>query len=615
MITVARSLPRKGAPLSDIQIVFAIIAAIIVLFMWDGLPVIAVSMGAALSLWATGILTLNQSLAGFGDPAVIFIAALFVVSAGLEVSGVTAWAGQVLIRQAGSSRTRLIVLMMGFVGLLSALISVNGAVAALLPVVVVMAIRLGRSPSQLLMPLVFGAHAGSLLMLTGTPVNVLVVEAAREAGERGFGYFEFSLIGIPIVIGCVAIVVLFGERLLPNRVSKTLPPDLSQHATTLVEQYRLSNEVHQLTVGAMSPLIGRTRAELETYNRGDLRFVVLMNADGVPIRETPIAAGERLILRGPAAEVAALARELSLDPREDLPENGVADQLFNRDSGLAEVLVPPRSTLIGAHFFPGMVTPGGDLIVIALQRRGLDLGPDDRLAAGDTILLQGSWDALDQRLAQADVLLVNAPPQVRSQALPMGPGSRTVLAALALMVVLLATGLTPPAVAGLLAAGIILLSGVLGVEQIYRAINWTTVILIAAMMPLSTAMETSGAARLLAEGLVNTVGGLGPHALLIGLFLLSAFLGQVISNTATALIIIPISVVAARDMGISPQPVLMCVCVACAGAFLTPVATATNLMVMEPGAYRFGDYWKLGLPMLVWFFFLGVFVVPLIWPF
>ena len=171
----------------DIWTLFAIIGAIVVLFAWDRLPVIAVCMGAALALWATGILTLQQSLAGFGDPAVIFIAALFVVSAGLEVSGVTAWAGQLLIGQAGASRTRLIVLMMCFVGVLAAMISVNGAVAALLPVVVVMAIRLGQSPSQLLMPLVFGAHAGSQLMLTGSPVNVLVVEASQDAGGGGGG--------------------------------------------------------------------------------------------------------------------------------------------------------------------------------------------------------------------------------------------------------------------------------------------------------------------------------------------------------------------------------------------------------------------------------------------
>jgi di/tricarboxylate transporter len=156
---------------------------------------------------------------------------------------------------------------------------------------------------------------------------------------------------------------------------------------------------------------------------------------------------------------------------------------------------------------------------------------------------------------------------------------------------------------------------VLSVEQVYRSINWTTVIMVGAMMPLSTAMQETGAAQLLAERLVELVGNAGPHSLLIGLFLLSAVLGQVISNTATALIIIPISVVAAQQMGISVQPVLMCVCIACAGAFLTPVATATNLMVMEPGAYKFGDYWKVGLPMLIWCFILAIFVVPFIWPF
>ena len=601
--------------MNDIWIVFAIIAAIIALFMWDRFPVIAVCVGAALSLWATGILTLNQSLAGFGDPAVIFIAALFVVSAGLEVAGVTAWAGQLLIRQAGDSRTRLIVLMMGFVAILSALISVNGAVAALLPVVVVMAIRLGRSPSQLLMPLVFGAHAGSLLMLTGSPVNVLVVEASADAGGGGFGYFEFALIGVPIVLGCVAIVVLFGERLLPSRTSKTLPPDLSRHATTLVEQYHLSGDVHQLRVRAGSPLIGMSRETIGLANRGDLTFVTLKDAEGRPIRTDSVGEGDLLVVRGPPDQAAEVAQEFGLAFRENVPEGEIADQLFNRDSGLAEVLIPPRSPLIGERFFPGMVSESGDLIVLALQRKGADLTPGDALAAGDTMLLQGTWKALDTRLDQAEVLVVNSPDLVRRQAVPMGMGARTVIAALALMVVLLATGLVPPAVAGLLAAGMILISGVLSVEQVYRSINWTTVILVGAMMPLSTAMEQTGAARLLAEGLVGLVGDAGPYALLTGLFVLSAFLGQVISNTATALIIIPIAVVAAQQMGISTQPVLMCVCVACAGAFLTPVATATNLMVMEPGAYKFGDYWKLGLPMLIWCFILVVFVVPIIWPF
>jgi di/tricarboxylate transporter len=600
--------------LAEVWTVFAIIAGVIVLFMWDRLPVMAVCIGAAMALWAAGILTLNQSLAGFGDPAVIFIASLFVVSAGLEVAGVTAWAGQLLVRRAGDSRTRLMVLMMGLIAVLSALISVNGAVAALLPVVVVMAVRLGRPPSQLLMPLVFGAHAGSMLLLTGTPVNVLIAEASVDAGAGGFGYLEFALIGLPLVAGCVAIVVFFGERLLPNRTSKTLPPDLSQHARTLVEQYRLSSDVHRLRLREGSSLVGVDRSEVGPSERDGLSLVTIQGPDGRAVRHDALRAGDTLVVRGSAEAAGELASELGLAFREDAP-TGMADTLFNRESGLAEVLIPPRSPLVGERFFPGMVTESGDLIVLAIQRQGADLAAPAPLATGDTLLLQGTWSALDERLQPPEVLVVNSPDLVRRQAVPLGAGARTMIAVLTGMVVLLASGIVPPAVAGLLAAGAVLLAGILTVEQLYRAINWTTVILVGAMMPLSTAMQETGAAKLLAEGLVALVGDAGPYALLAGLFVLCAVLGQVISNTATALIVIPIAVVTAAEMGLSPQPVLMCVGVACAGAFLTPIATATNLMVMEPGGYRFGDYWKLGLPLLLWFFVLSVFLVPVIWPF
>jgi di/tricarboxylate transporter len=599
---------------SDIWIVFAIIAGVIVLFVWDRLPVIAVCVGCALALWATGVLTLNQSLAGFGDPATVFVASLFVVSAGLEMTGLTAWAGQILIGQAGDSRTRLLVLMMLFVAVLSALISVNGAVAALLPVVVVMAVRLGRPPSQLLMPLVFGAHAGSMLALTGTPVNVLVMEASYNAGAGGFGYFEFALVGVPLVIGCVVIAVLFGAQLLPVRESATLPPDLSRHATTLVEQFRLTSDVHQLRVREDSPLVGARRRELELGRAGASLVTVKDRSGAESLPRETLEAGDIVVLRGDAEAVAAVASEFALSPREEGGRD-LADALFNRQSGLAEVVIPPRSPLVGQNVFPGMVTESGDLIVLAIQRQGEDLAPGAALATGDTLLLQGTWRALDRRLATAEVLVVNSPDLVRRQAVPMGEGARVMLAILLGMVVLLATGLVPAAVAGLFAAGAVLLTGILSVEQVYRSISWTTVILIAGMMPLSTAIIETGAAELLADRLIAAVGDGGPRLLLAGLFVLTAVLGQVISNTATALIIIPISVVAATQMGVSPQPVLMCVAVAAAGAFLTPVATPTNLMVMEPAGYRFTDYWKFGLPMMVWFFLISVFLVPVIWPF
>ena len=600
----------------DIWIVFAIIAAVIVLFMWDRLPVIAVCVGCALALWATGVLTLNQSLAGFGDPATVFVTSLFIVSAGLERTGVTAWAGQVLIDRAGDSRPRLIVLMMLMVGVLSALISVNGAVAALLPVIVVMAVRLGRPPSQMLMPLVFGAHAGSMLALTGTPVNVLILEASKDAGSGGFGYFEFALVGIPLVAGCVAIAVLFGERLLPVRTSKSLPPDLSKYASTLVEQFRLTSDVHELRVQNGSSLVGMPREGLDLTGASGVTLVTIQSADGSgSLRRGAISEGDVFMVRGKADAIADLMEARRLSPRDDIASGGRADRLFNRDSGLADVMIPPRSPLIGERFFPGMVTESGDLIVLAIQRQGTDLPAGEALAAGDTLLLQGTWSALDQRIDRAEVLVVNSPDLVRRQAVPMGQGAKTMIAILLGMVLLLATGIVPAAVAGLLAAGAVLIVGILNVDQVYGSINWTTVILVGAMMPLSTAIVQTGAADLLANGLISTVGQAGPRALIAGLFVLTAVLGQVISNTATALIIIPISVVAATQMGISPQPVLMAVGIAAAGAFLTPVATPTNLMVMEPAGYRFTDYWKFGLPMMIWFFLVAVFLVPLIWSF
>ena len=234
---------------------------------------------------------------------------------------------------------------------------------------------------------------------------------------------------------------------------------------------------------------------------------------------------------------------------------------------------------------------------------------------GDTLLLQGTWGALEYHLDDPELLVVDEPALVRRQVVPLGPGAKRALLVLAGMVILLVTGLVPPAVAGLLAAGGIILSGVLSVEQAYRGIAWTTVILVGGMIPLSTAMVQTGAAEKLANALVDVVGDASPHALLLGLVLLTMALGQLISNMATALIVIPIAVSAASELDVSPKPLLMGVCVAAAASFLTPVATPANLMVMGAGGYRFGDYWKLGLPLLALFGAVAVLLVPVFWSF
>jgi di/tricarboxylate transporter len=457
-----------------------------------------------------------------------------VVGEALDATGVTAWAGQELTARAGTSRAHVLVLMLLLVAALTALISVNGSVAALLPVVAVMAVRLRWSPSQLMLPLAFGAHAGSLLALTGSPVNVIVSEAADDAGVGRIRFFEFALVGLPLVVGTVAVIVLFGERLLPSRKVRSATRDFSDFAHTVVDQYAL----------------------------------------------------------------------------DDDPET-----LVSRRSGMAEVVVPPRSALIGETVFPGMVTESGDLVVLAVQRGGEDVLRETKVAAGDSLLLQGTWGALEYHLDDPDVLVVDKPELVRRQAVPLGLGAKRSLAILAGMVLLLITGAVPPAVAGLLAAGAIVVFGVLTVDQAYRGVAWTTVILVAGMIPLSTAMVASGAAETLADNLVHGIGDRGPYAVLLGLVLLTLVLGQLISNMATALIVIPIAVSAASELDVSAKPLLMGVCVASAAAFLTPVATPANLMVMEPGGYRFGDYWKLGLPLLVLYGLVAVLLTPVIWSF
>jgi di/tricarboxylate transporter len=520
--------------MSDETITFLILGAVVAVFVWDKLPVAIVAIGVALSLWATDVLTLEQALAGFGDPTVLFIAALFVVAEALDASGVTGWVGQQLTARSGSSTTRMLVLSMLVSAFLTVFLTPNGAVAALVPVVAVMAVRTHRAPSQLLMPLAFASMAGSLLTLTASPVNVIVSNAADDAGVGTLGYFDFALVGVPLLVGTVAIVLLTRGRLLPTRTPKTVKQDFSMHARMLVEQYGLDVE---------------------------------------------------------------------------------PSRLLTRSRGLAEVVIPPRSDLIGEIAFPGMVTESGDLVVVAVQRHEEDRTGETVLEAGDTLLLKGSWGDLDYHMRDPDVLVVDDPDAVRRQAVPLGLGAGRTLVILTAMIVLLATGLTPPAVAGLLAACAIVVSGVLSIDEAYRGIQWTTVILIGGMIPLANAMTQTGAAEQLAEGLVDVVGDLGPRALLVGLVLLVFVLGQLISNTATVLVVIPIALSAAAELDVSAKPVLMAVCVASGAAFLTPIATPANIMVMEPGGYRFGDYWKLGLPLMGLYAIVAVFLVPVIWSF
>src|SRR5262245_29727421 len=412
---------------------FLILGVAVVLFISQRIPVEIVAIGVALSLYFTNILNLGQALSGFGDPTVLFIASLFVVSEALDATGVTTWVGQKLVARAGSSSLRLLVYTMVIAALLTALINPNGSVAALLPVVVVVAIRLGRSPSELLLPLAFAAHAGSMLALTGTPVNVIVSKAAADAGAGAFGFLEFSLVGIPLVLGTIAITVLFGPRLIPQRTPRSIPPDFSKLARELKRQYAPEESVFRLKVGPGSPFVGLSPSALNLEN---FAGVTVMGAQaggrGEPVILDALAPGDLLVVQGNANQVNRLAGENDLAIRSSLKGGGNDNELFTRESGVAEVVIPPRSSLIGEHVFPGMVSNKRDFILLAVQRGGEDLGPSETtLDVGDTLLLQGTWEALHENLDDSDLLVVDSPELVQRQLVPMGARAKHSLGALA----------------------------------------------------------------------------------------------------------------------------------------------------------------------------------------
>jgi di/tricarboxylate transporter len=598
--------------MDDGTLSLVILGLTVALFVWHRLPVEVVAVLTALALWATGVVGFPEILAGFGDPVVIFIATLFVVSEGIDSTGVTAWAGQVIVQHAGTTRARVLVAVTLLSAVLTAFITLNGAVAALLPLVVVLATRIGELPSRLLMPLSFAGSAGSLLMLTGTPVNIIVSEAAGDAGAGSFGFFSFAIVGVPLVVGTIAISVLLGPRLLPATRPAHPAADLAVHAETLDSHYALTDRFYRLRVRELSPLLGLGVEEVDLAAYPAVTIVGLQDGRGRARTDSAIDVDDMLVVTGPNDQVHSLTAAASLAVSTT---TAPAAELMNREAGVVEAVIPPRSSLVGETVFPGMLR-SRDLVIIAVQRMGKDRGNrQTELAEGDAILVHGPWAALDELMRDRDVLLVDSPELVRRQAIPWGSKASVAVAILAAMIVLLATGLVPPAMAGLLAALAMILTKVVVPRQAYRAISWQIIVMIGALIPLSGAIQSSGAADRIADLVVDAVGAGRPYLLLLALFALTATLGQMVSNTATVLIVTPIAVAAAQGTATSVKPVLMVVAVAGAASLLTPISTPGNMMIMSPAGYRFGDYWRLGIIVMAWWLLMALLIVPLVWRF
>ncbi|MXP22902.1 SLC13 family permease [Gordonia sp. HNM0687] len=603
--------------MSDATLSLVILAVTIVLFVWNRLPVGVVAIASALALYFAGLVDLAGLTSGLGDNVIVFIAALFVVSEGLEASGITAWAGRLLTRAAGTDRTRVLGAITVLSAILSALITINGAAAALVPVTVSVARHALMLPSKVLIPLAYACSAGSMLTLSGSPVNVIVNDAARTATGDGFSYFEFGLIGLPLVIVTFVVIALLGDRLLPDRQSTTLPADFSNYLGTVVDHYGLGERVYRLHVEAESTCLGESADDAVALDYPEVAPIATQGSLGAGLVDSghKLREGDVLVVSGPGPAVEELARRHELTVEDIAGRHATSGRLIDRDAGVSEIVIPPRSEWIGATVCPGMVRPEDGLLVMSIRRRNKDVGPRSvELVEGDTMLVHGPWRAIEALADNQQVLVVGSSEQLRRQTVPLGRSAPRAAAILVAMIALLASGVVPPVVAGLLGALAMIVTKVITSEQAYRAVSWPTVVLIAALIPMSAAITDSGGAELIAAPIVDLVADRSTYLLLVVLFLLTAMLGQFISNAATTLIVIPIALAAAADIGVDPQPVLMLVCTAAAAAVLTPIATPANMIVMNPGGYRFGDYWRLGIVVMACWLVIALALVPVFWP-
>ncbi len=591
-----------------VALTLAVLIAAIVCFTANLAPVGVVAVGCSLALLACGLVDTKTTLSGFGDPVVIFIATLFVVAEGLDASGLTAWVGRRIADSSGSSRLVLVPVVLVTTALLGALITPNGAAVAMIPVVLAVARAGGLRPGTLLMPVAFAASAGALLTLSGSVVNVMVSQEAQTITGRGFGFFEFAGAGVFLVVGTVLVTLVAG-RLVPAGEGGQIARDFGSHLDTLLHDYDIRRGFSRLRVGSrFDP--GSTARDLEA--RGAEVYAVQGPDGGVRGLDDGLEQGDLVLVAGEAPRVDDLSDVASLVVEHRPLTADTRDRMVHDAEGLAEVIVPPRSMLAGKRFVTGMRR--GDITVLGLRRGGRDVGTRAvRLAEGDTLLLHGPWAAIHQLEESDDIVLVDSPEALRRQIAPLG--TRAVLAGSVtlVMVVLLATGVVTPAVAGLIGAVGMVLLRVITPNEAYRAISWQTVVLIGGMIPLSVAIRTSGTADLLADGVVHLVGGGHQVLVLAVVFVVTAFLGQVVSNTATALIMIPIVVSIAQASGIDVRMMLMSLAVAAGASLITPIATPANMMVGAAAGYRFQDYWRFGgVTMVVWFA-VAVFLVPIIW--
>jgi len=587
--------------------VLLVIVGVLVAFVSERTRIEFVALGAAALLVLTGVLPMDEALRVFANPAPFTVLCMFVVSAALERTGTIEELGRLFARAERLPPAAALAAMMATVAAISTVVNNTPVVVAFTPLVIAFARSTGQPASLFLLPLSYAAVMGGAVTLIGTSTNLVVDGVARSLGLAPFGLFEIACIGLPLTLAGILYMVLVGRHMLPRRES------LAEMLPDPGERQFLA----EVLVPLGSPLVGRTLAETGLPKELGGRVVGLVR-DNVHIEEdaalhTPLRPGDRILLRTRVADLVELREkgDLLVGHRADAH---ALEPIAARNMVLMEGIVGPHSRWVGGRVGSLGLPRRFGVRIVAIHRQNENIqGPFDevRLRFGDTLLLEGPPEAFRQ-LFDDQFLIGLTAPTVRPYRRDRRP---LALAAVAFVVVLGGLNLAPIPALALLAATAVVLGGCLEPEDVYRAVPWSILVLIYGMLALSHAATLTGALDLAATGLLALAGGLGPHAMLALVYLVTLAFTEIMSNNATAALMTPVAVAVARELGVDPRPFVVAVMVAASNGYATPVGYQTHAFVYAAGNYRFRDFVRVGLPLDLLFWLVTVALVPPLWPF
>ena len=603
-----------------------ILALTVVMFIIGKIRADIVALCALTALILLGILTPEEALAGFSSTVIIMMVGLFVVGGAILQTGLAKAVSQKIMKLAAGSDTRMFLLVVIVTSAIGAFVSNTGTVALMMPIVVSMAVQSGTQPARLLMPLAFASSMGGMLTLIGTPPNLVIQDALTAAGYEPLGFFSFFPVGvICIVTGIVVMLPLSKKFLYKKKGSGKHNSGRGKTLDDLVSEYNLSNALRRYRIKQHSAIAGKSVAELDLPGRYGLSILEIRNessdrsglirnvTQSLASPESILTAGDIIYLTGDTAKMSQFASENRM---EELDNNSIDFY----DIGISEIVLMPTARIIGMPLRKSGFRERYSINVLGIKRNNdyiMNDLPQVKLQSGDVLLVQGKWSNIAQLDDDETDWVVLGQPEKQASQVTLDYKAPVAAIIMLLMIAAMVFEFIPiaPVTAVMAAALLMVITGCFrNVEAAYKTINWESIMLIAAMMPMSVALEKTGTSALISHSLVSSLGSMGPTVLLAGIYFTTSLLTMFISNTATAVLMAPIAMTSATEIGVSPYPFLFAVTLGASMCFASPFSTPPNALVMHAGEYPFSDYIKVGLPLQIIIGIVMVFALPLLFP-